>query len=68
MLGGVGLSRKELLVPDDQFDVNLQDDDLLEEVELVTNLIVAATKADAHLTQKQVDEILGVIPHPRSGD
>jgi len=55
-------------VPDDQFDVNLQDDDLLEEVELVTNLIVAATEADAHLTQKQVDDILGVIPHPRSGD
>ena len=55
-------------MPDDQFEVSLQDDDLLEEVELVTNLMVAASEADAHLTQEQVDDILGVIPHPRSGD
>ena len=55
-------------MPDDQFEVNLQDEDLLAEVELVTNLIVAATEVDERLTQKQVDDILGVIPHPRSGD
>jgi len=68
MLEGVGLSGKEPLVPDDQFEVNLQDEDLLAEVELVTNLIVAATEVDERLTRKQVDDILGVIPHPRSGD
>ena len=68
MLEGVGASRKEQVVPRDQFDGNLEDSDLLEEIELVTNLIVAATEADKHLTQQQVDDILGVIPHPRTGD
>ena len=47
-----------------QFDVNLDDSDLLAEVELVTNLIVAATGADHRLTPKQVDDILGVVRHP----
>jgi hypothetical protein len=51
-------------VTDTQFDVNLEDSDLLEEIELVTNLIVAATGADDRLTPKQVDDILGVITHP----
>jgi hypothetical protein len=55
------------VVPDDQFDVNLEDTDLLEEVELVANLIVAATEADEHLTTEQIDKLLG-IPEPRQGD
>lgn len=55
-------------MPDDQFDVTLQDDDLLEEVELVATLMVAATEAEEHLSQTRVDDILGVIPHPRTGD
>ncbi len=55
-------------MPDDQFDVNLEDEDLLEEVELVANLMVAAASRDEHLSQDEVDEILGVVPQPRSGD
>jgi len=52
----------------DPFDVRLQDDELLDEVELTTNLIVAANQSDAHMSITEIDEILGVIPHPRQGD
>ena len=49
----------------DQFDVSLEDSDLLGEVELTTNLIIAASESDEHLTEAQIDEILGVVPEPR---
>ncbi|GAA4129935.1 hypothetical protein GCM10022215_43090 [Nocardioides fonticola] len=45
----------------DQFDVSLEDADLLGEVELTTNLIIAASEVDEHLSQAQIDEILGLI-------
>jgi hypothetical protein len=44
---------------DDQLNVPLEDAELLAEVELTTNLIIAATEADA-LSQEDVDAILGV--------
>lgn len=46
----------------DQFDVSLEDSDLLGEVELTTNLIIAASETDEHLTADEIDEILGVEP------
>ena len=46
----------------DQFDVTLEDADLLGEVELTTNLIIAASETDEHLTKAQIDAILGVTP------
>ena len=46
----------------DQFDVTLEDADLLREVELTTNLIIAASEADEHLTTAEIDRILGVRP------
>jgi len=49
----------------DQFDVTLEDSDLLGEVELTTNLIIAASESDEHLPADQIDEILGVVPEPR---
>ena len=49
----------------DQFDVSLEDSDLLGEVELTTNLIIAASETDEHLTDAEIDEILGVAnPEP----
>ena len=45
---------------DDQLDVPLEDYELLAEVELTTNLIIAASEAEAVLPQAQVDEILGL--------
>ncbi|GAB3776236.1 hypothetical protein FB382_000074 [Nocardioides ginsengisegetis] len=49
----------------DQFDVTLEDADLLGEVELTTNLIIAASESDDHLSEGQIDDILGVVPQPR---
>lgn len=52
----------------DQFDVSLEDVDLLGEVELTTNLIIAASEADERLEPDEIDRILGVVPvppHPR---
>jgi hypothetical protein len=50
---------------DDQLNVPLEDAELLAEVELTTNLIIAATESDS-LSQAQVDELLGL--RPRSAD
>jgi len=44
----------------DQFDVTLEDADLMGEVELTTNLIVAASETDEHLSQEEIDRILGL--------
>jgi hypothetical protein len=46
----------------DQFDVTLEDVDLLGEVELTTNLIIAASESDEHLSAEEIDRILGVAP------
>ena len=50
---------------DDQFDVTLQDADLLSEVELTTNLIVVAGEFERHLTGREIDQALDVVPQPR---
>lgn len=49
----------------DQFDVSLEDSDLLSEVEVTTNLIVAATEYERHLTDHEIDQILDVVPESR---
>ncbi|WP_109507751.1 hypothetical protein [Nocardioides speluncae] len=46
----------------DQFDVTLEDSDLLIEVELTTNLIIAASESDGVLSTEEIDRILGVVP------
>lgn len=48
----------------DQFDVSLEDVDLLGEVELTTNLIIAASEVDRPLTSDEIDSILGVVANP----
>lgn len=49
----------------DQFDVSLEDADLLGEVEMTTNLIIAASESEEHLSTEEIDTILGVAPRPR---
>lgn len=49
----------------DQFDVSLEDADLLGEVELTTNLIIAASEAEGHLSAEEIDRILGIVPRSR---
>jgi len=44
----------------DQFDVSLEDSDLLLEVELTTNLIIAASSAEEPLSTEEIDRILGL--------
>ena len=51
--GGIG-------VMDDQLNVPLEDVELLAEVELTTNLIIAASEAEATLPQDEVDRLLGL--------
>ena len=45
----------------DQFDVTLEDSDLLSEVELTTNLIIAASEAEEQLSTSEIDRILGAV-------
>jgi len=51
----------------DQFDVTLEDGDLLGEVELTTNLIIAASESEGRLSVEEIDRILGV-DSARAGD
>jgi len=46
----------------DQFDVTLEDVDLLSEVELTTSLIIAASESERRLSVEEIDRILGVEP------
>ena len=50
----------------DPFDVRLEDDELLDEVELTANLIVAANQSETPMSTSEIDAILG-IPAPRVG-
>jgi hypothetical protein len=46
---------------DDQLNVPLVDAELLEEVELTTNLIIAASEAEGMLPQAVIDDLLGLV-------
>jgi len=49
-------------VVDDKLDVQLEDVELLAEVELTTNLIIAASEAESPFAQDELDRLLGVLP------
>jgi len=44
----------------DQLDVTVHDDEVLDEIEMMTNLIIATSESPGPLTQAQIDSILGV--------
>ncbi len=44
-------------------DVRLRDQDALDEIEMTSNLMIAASETPGPLSQQMVDEILGVRPH-----
>jgi hypothetical protein len=46
----------------DPFDVQLEDDELLDEVELTSSLIVAANQTERPLSSAEIDRILGLPP------
>lgn len=45
----------------DRSDVRVHDEDALAEIELTSDLMIAASEQDLPLTQEQVDTILGLI-------
>jgi len=49
---------------DDQLNVPLEDVELLAEVELTTDLIIAASEADASLSKDDIDRLLGLRDDP----
>lgn len=51
---------------DDRLDVQPHDADVLEEIELISNLMIAASEANEPLPQDTIDSILG-LPGPRQG-
>lgn len=54
---------------DDQFDVTLIDNELLTELQLTTDLMIAANTAASPLSTQTIDDILSVVPvKPRSPD
>lgn len=46
---------------DDPFDVQLEDNVLMAEVELTANLIVAANQATGQLSLAEIDFVLGIV-------
>lgn len=52
----------------DSLDVPLVDLDLLDELELTTNLSIAATDSSGPLPGHQVDRILGLTPRVPSSE
>jgi hypothetical protein len=42
---------------------NLTDDELQSEIELVGDLVVAATSSDGPMPQDQIDQLLGIRPY-----
>ena len=51
---------------DDQFDVPLEDAELLDEVELTTSLMIAASESDEPLCQRRDRPAARAVPSPRS--
>jgi hypothetical protein len=55
----------------DHLDVPLEDEVLLEEVELISTLMIAATAADEKLEPEEIDRLLGVagtvVPEQSNG-
>jgi hypothetical protein len=58
--GAIPTGAKEFLTVDDVLDVGLHDSDVLDEIEMTTDLIIAASESEVRLPQQRIDEILGV--------
>jgi hypothetical protein len=59
-MGRVMVVQERSGVVDDKLNVPLEDAELLAEVELTTNLIIAASESESVLSQDQVDDLLGL--------
>jgi hypothetical protein len=57
---GNGATGQGVVIVDDVLDVHLHDSDVLDEIEITSNLIIAASESEVRLPQQRIDEILGV--------
>ena len=55
-----GPHRRMSVVSTDPFDVELEDPELLDEVGLTASLMVAANQSAGHLSQDEIDRLLGL--------
>lgn len=46
----------------DRLNVSVHDSEVLAEIEMMTDLIIATSDAEGQLPQRLIDEILGVLP------
>jgi hypothetical protein len=46
----------------DQLDITVHDSEVLDEIEIMTRLIIATSESDAPLSQSRIDELLGLVP------
>ncbi|MGH3447137.1 MAG: hypothetical protein ACRDQA_01675 [Nocardioidaceae bacterium] len=53
---------------DDHLDVDVHDAEVLNEIDMMTNLIIATSASDGPLPQQRIDEILGVPTDDLAGD
>jgi hypothetical protein len=44
----------------DRLDVSMQDAEILDEIEITSNLMIAASETDGPLSQERIDRILGI--------
>ena len=54
------------MAPEDERSTDLLDVALRDEIELVSDLVVAASGVSRHFTQAEVDELLGIAPRPEA--
>ena len=52
----------------DHLDVPLEDANLLEEVELISALMIAASEAEGQLDEGGIDRLLGITPTSDAAD
>lgn len=55
------------MATDDARSGDLLDVALRDEIELVSDLVVAASSSPRHFTPAEVDALLGVVSHPEPG-
>jgi hypothetical protein len=55
------------MTPEEERSGDLLDVDLADEIELVSDLVVAASSTTRHFTEAEVDALLGIAPCRGSG-
>ena len=56
-----------MLSVNDEFDVAVHDAEALAEIEMLTNLIIATSEHEGRLSERRIDEILGIVESNTTG-